>query len=230
LDRVSVWLRTQWYNPNSTHPNLWFAAAVARAINWPDTLVEVGFPKRWDSLKALQKMRHRAARGEKVYTGAYMLRSDAMDKPFYTCIKMLDPLWGERNALRPRRDDTLRAFHERLMNMPGWGSFLAAQVVADLKYTPLLVNAPDWDTFAASGPGSKRGLNRVMGRDVSTPWVEQEWLDGVLALREYTNTQLPKGWEVMHAQDVQNCLCEFDKYQRVLRGEGKPRSSYKPQF
>jgi hypothetical protein len=29
-----------------------------------------------------------------------------------------------------------------------------------------------------------------------------------------------------HLQDVQNCLCEFDKYERVKYGQGKPRSSY----
>ena len=27
-------------------------------------------------------------------------------------------------------------------------------------------------------------------------------------------------------QDLQNCLCEFDKYVRVYNGEGTPRSRY----
>ena len=30
----------------------------------------------------------------------------------------------------------------------------------------------------------------------------------------------------LHAQDVENCLCEFDKYERTRLGEGRPRSLY----
>lgn len=28
------------------------------------------------------------------------------------------------------------------------------------------------------------------------------------------------------AQDIQNCLCEFDKYERVRLGEGAPKQRY----
>jgi hypothetical protein len=31
----------------------------------------------------------------------------------------------------------------------------------------------------------------------------------------------------MHAQDLQNCLCEFDKYERARLGEGTPKQIYK---
>ena len=30
----------------------------------------------------------------------------------------------------------------------------------------------------------------------------------------------------IHAQALQNCLCEFDKYERVRLGEGRPRNNY----
>jgi hypothetical protein len=30
----------------------------------------------------------------------------------------------------------------------------------------------------------------------------------------------------LHAQDLQNCLCEFDKYERVRLGEGRPKAKY----
>jgi hypothetical protein len=42
------------------------------------------------------------------------------------------------------------------------GSFQSGQVLANLKYGQLK-SAADWWTFAASGPGSRRGLNRVLG-------------------------------------------------------------------
>ncbi len=31
------------------------------------------------------------------------------------------------------------------------------------------------------------------------------------------------GLHGLHAQDLQNCLCEFDKWMRVRLGEGKPK-------
>ena len=76
LDTVTIWIRQNWREPFTEHRNLWFAMAMARAINWPDTLEEIGFPERWDPTVISNVMVARKARGEKVYTGAYMLRSD----------------------------------------------------------------------------------------------------------------------------------------------------------
>jgi hypothetical protein len=30
----------------------------------------------------------------------------------------------------------------------------------------------------------------------------------------------------LHAQDLQNCLCEFDKMERARLGEGKPKRRF----
>jgi len=35
------------------------------------------------------------------------------------------------------------------------------------------------------------------------------------------------GMPKIHMQDLQNCLCEFDKYERVRLGEGRPRNGYR---
>jgi hypothetical protein len=32
------------------------------------------------------------------------------------------------------------------------------------------------------------------------------------------------------AQDLQNCLCELDKYERVRLGEGKPKRRFVPKL
>ena len=42
------------------------------------------------------------------------------------------------------------------------GGFISGQIVADMKYVAPLRDAPDWWNFAVSGPGSRRGLNRVL--------------------------------------------------------------------
>ena len=38
LDKVTIWIRENWREPFADHPNLPFAMAMARQINWPDTL------------------------------------------------------------------------------------------------------------------------------------------------------------------------------------------------
>jgi hypothetical protein len=116
--------------------------------------------------------------------------------------------------------------HERLMQFDGLGSFMAAQAVADLKYVEPLLTALDWYTFAASGPGSRRGLNRVLGYEITAPWSEANWYQQLQMLRKDIERFLPTMFE-LHAQDLQNCLCEFDKYERVRLGEGTPKQLYK---
>lgn len=113
------------------------------------------------------------------------------------------------------KSTTLGEVHQWLMSYPYLGSFMAAQIIADLKYTALLSEAPDWHTWAASGPGSKRGLNYVLGRDPQSPWNEFEWHAQLLKLREallpmFAEAAMPEP----HAQDIQNCLCEYAKYCR----------------
>ena len=73
LDRVTIWIRENWREPYADHPNLPFAMAMARQINWPDTLQEIGFPEHWNPARIKAIMQGRLNRKEKVYTGAYML-------------------------------------------------------------------------------------------------------------------------------------------------------------
>jgi hypothetical protein len=110
------------------------------------------------------------------------------------------------------------------------GSFVAAQIVADLKYVPPLKHARDWMTFAAPGPGSKRRLNRVLGRPADAPWRDDDtWRVGFRRLHEEIKPELERmGLGDLHAQDLQNCLCEMDKYERTGLGEGKPKRRFVP--
>lgn len=113
------------------------------------------------------------------------------------------------------------------MKYNGMGSFLAGQVVCDTKYTKLLVNSVDWMEWACSGPGSKRGLNRVMNHPVDQVWQESMWKTCLDDLKAAIDPLiLEAGMPPLHAQDLQNCLCELDKYERVRLGEGVPRNRY----
>ena len=233
-DIVTKWIATNWREPNGHAPDLWFAMVVARLMNWPPTLESIGYPVPWRPEQFLNRCARVEASGAKLFSSAYIVSTNgkAMPKPQYLVEYVLNPLWAARVDVRPHKGDTLAEFCERLMQFDGMGSFMAAQVIADVKYAKgsPLADAPDWHTWAASGPGSRRGLNRVCGNDKDAPWREAAWHAALLALRQELNAQLARikgpGFPALHAQEVQNCLCEFDKYERVRLGEGRPRQNY----
>lgn len=230
LDTVTRWIAKNWRDNHATEPDLWFAMAVARWNNWPDTLAEIGFPVPWRPEHAKKVLNKRKAEGSKVWTGAYMIGTQGAttDKPTFIVDKILSPLWKNRAEVRPRKGETLASFAERMSYQFSMRGFMMGQVVADIKYIQPLRSAKDWDTWAISGPGSRRGMNRVLEIGETTgkvAWDEEEWLDELTRLRSEI-LPLIKGQPPVHGQDLQNCLCEYDKYDRVLFGEGKPRSSY----
>jgi len=102
-----------------------------------------------------------------------------------------------------------------LKDFPYLGAFMAAQIVADIKQTDLLKDAPDWWTWASPGPGSMRGLNVVCGREPTTPWKPGEWYDRLRELQLLLEPLVEsEGMPRLCAQDVQNNCCEFSKYTR----------------
>ena len=109
----------------------------------------------------------------------------------------------------------------------GLGSFMRAQIVADLKYLPVFKLAEDWWFWAAPGPGSQRGLNIVLERDIGSSWRPADWLEELTKLNDIVTPILEEiGIGRMHNQDLQNCLCEWSKYTKVARGIGRPRQIF----
>jgi hypothetical protein len=167
--------------------------------------------------------------GNKIFNGAYIVSTNglSMKKTTYVWNNLQD-MWRAKNRLRPTEKDTLNSYHMALGQMQGFGSFMTAQVIADLKYHDPLIHAKDWDTFAASGPGSRRGLNYILGRERKASWVEDNWRMELKRLREkllpmFERMQMPKP----HAQDVQNLLCEYSKYHRAVFEGKMPKQLYR---
>lgn len=228
-DRVTKFV-LGWAKEWGGKPEQWFAFVVARLFNQPDTLAEIApyvLPFKPDRME--DRLQRRAANKLKNFNAAYIVSTNGqtMDKVTYVVRELLAPMWAlHQNITASLRGATLAEAHDLLMRQRGLGSFMAAQVLADLKYVnPKLWE--DFDTFCASGPGSKRGLNRVMGRDYGRAMTETQFRHHMVPLREAVNKVL--NWpEPLTAQDLQNCLCEFDKYERARVGDGEPKQLYKP--
>ena len=224
LDRVTIWIRETWREPYADHPNLPFAMAMARQINWPDTLEEIGFPEHWNPERIKAIMQGRLNRKEKVYTGAYMLTGTlGGTKVEQTIDKILTPLY----EMPPRIiNNSLEETWKRYLPYPGFSGFMAYEVVTDLRHTKHLENAEDIMTWANPGPGAKRGLNRIHGRELEKSIPRKQLISEMKELLDVCNmAPLP-----LEMRDIEHCLCEFDKYERVRLGQGKPRAKYKPKI
>ena len=225
-DTVTKWIKYNWRDKYPDSPYMPFAMVVARTINWPETLASLEFPYgniyRWMG-DARERMKVRRENKQKVWTGAYLVSTNGhqMDKIDYIIDKVWLPFY---NGLRyPKHEEPLQSYWRYLREFDGLGSFMAAQVVCDLKYTKALKNAPDWWRWAALGPGSTRGINRYLGKDIKTPLSQEKGLEVINQAQGSIQYNLGLN---LHAQDVQNCFCEYDKYVRVLNNEGRPRSTY----
>jgi hypothetical protein len=114
---------------------------------------------------------------------------------------------------------------------------MAYEVVTDLRHTRYLNEAPDIYSWANAGPGAIRGLNRLHGRDLGAkPKPEatnQEMFRLMLELNDWDEPGFNQTFGEpddanprFEMRDIEHCLCEHDKYQRVMLGEGKMRSKY----
>jgi hypothetical protein len=229
-DAVTRHIATRWREPHASDQTLWFAIAMARLINWPDTIDELCYPASWDREHFKRVLTSRMQRGDQTFGPAYVIPNggNSISKVNYLADMILNRLWRARFHMSPTQGETLRSYCARLMDFDGIGSFLAGQIVADLKYVQPLRSAPDWMSFAISGPGSRRGLNRIMGRPTDTPWTEPAWRRAFDQFEAAVRPELRRmALDDLHCQDLQNCLCEIDKYLRGAFGEGKPKRKFR---
>ena len=230
-DEVTRWIRVNWREPYSSCEDLWHLMVLARWVNEPGTLVEYEKCNRkfplWNRAALVAAVGHRRLEDQRVFNPAYMITTAGrkQDKVEYLCDK-LDLLWKRRHNMRPTSEDTLNSWHMLLSGFDGLGSFLAGQVVADMRYVDPLRQASDWQTFACSGPGSRRGLARVMGKHPHYAWKEDEWRGVHYKLQVRVSQMLRRHRIALHGQDLQNVCCEWDKYERIRLGEGRARQRY----
>jgi hypothetical protein len=155
-----------------------------------------------------------------------------------------------RRLLESRGELRMQGVFDWLRQFPYLGTFHSYEIVTDLRHTALLDRAPDILTWANMGPGARRGLNRIAGRQRvgrglrdgwGTPIPAQQALDEMQWLLKLSrdarhwpqeNKRMKGGimselWPRWEMREVEHTLCEFDKYERVRTGEGKPRGVYR---
>jgi hypothetical protein len=213
--------------------------SLCRWVNWPPTIAAIMAEIEWpvdqlDLRKIGKIIDTRVESGDKAWTGAYMVRS----QPGYTLGKgrfvaeqvvgaSLRRAWPEMQFML--QTQMRRPVWRVLADCLNWGSFMAGQVVDDLTWTPYLASPRDNYTWAPQGPGSLRGFNRVLGEPLSTSHDEMDWCIKLGQWRDMIVAELGEDYTDITLMDLQNCLCEYDKYERVRLGQGRPRSMYRPE-
>ena len=219
-DRVTKWIRQNYtgVNPGVEAANM----MMARFVNKPSTLEDLGWPwNSWAPYLWTPVMSQPGAWGS-----AYIVSTNGRAMPKHEYIAGLLEEAFEQLAGWPAAttQPTLAGAHRRLQALQGMGSFMAAQVIADLKNTKghLLQEADDWFDFAAPGPGSLRGLAWFYGRKI-TP---STFTEALASARDWCNNVDATLVTRLCNQNLQNCFCEYDKYMRVDSGTGRSKRSY----
>ena len=220
-DKVTKWVRDTYHSVTHMYEGIEDYPAVpnfcmARLVNRVESLRDLLWP--WECFKE-EDFRYQADRLSPFWGNAYVVTTHGqrMSKVDYA-VDVLGHVF-KANPTIPI-GHTLEAAHRLLCTLEGFGSFMAAQVVADLKNTQghTLGDADDFWLWSAPGPGSLRGLNWFFEKRVTAKNYQQS---------------IKKAWEQgmdhvppMDMQDFQNCLCEYDKFMRVTNGTGRSKRKY----
>jgi len=228
-DKVTKYIHDEWLPEDARHIHVPFALCVARLVNWPDTLYLLKFPhKGWTKeykdnwFDAFDFLR---VHGTKAWTGAYMVTggySKGGETKETIIGRVLDGAWEATRGWVYGPPATLNEAAARL-TVPGIGSFLAAQIVADLKSTPWLVDAPDYNTWCSPGPGSLMGLNFIWDRPRTHQMGMLQFQMEVLQIQDIIHMRTGT---YLCAQNTQNCLCELSKYVRAKYFNERLKNTY----
>lgn len=236
-DYTTRWMREHWTGPNQDRPHgeILFNCALFRYFGTVEFAAAVGWQRDWapDTVAALAA--DRLARKLPVFTGAYIVSNNGISAPKQdvVCHHYLTSLWERSDELvriahNTKRWERVAWLMRRIIGFGGKG-FMLKETLLDAMQSPVLWDVVDRDTWCPSGPGARRGLNRIFGRPVEfDPGEGRALHDMRLLFKEAANHPLPESILPLELHDIQWNLCEFDKYERVRLGEGKPRSRYKP--
>lgn len=218
-DKVTQWIREHFTVERYGPVHITRALCIARLVNWPPTLMYM--------IKDLEEFNPKTLREivedlpGKVWGGAYIVSTCGQS---ITKAELLEQRATQLRNYTPMFSGELWQAHDSIKTIPGFSSFMAAQVVADLKNTNghKLREAPDWWTWAAPGPGSLRGMQWFFGEKI-TP---KHFTPRLAEIRKFVDYHVNDFVKPFCNQDLQNCLCEFDKYMRVRNKVGRSKRRY----
>jgi hypothetical protein len=175
-------------------------------------------------------LRGRMNRGERIYSGAYIVPPPDLGKrrKHSNHLLLLAMMMQDRLPARLAAAHSLREAFELLRAYPSLGDFLAFQFSIDLNYGPFL-NFSEMDHVVV-GPGAHSGIRKAFTDTAGLNDEDVTRAVAEFASREFAKRDLPFRllWgRSLQLIDCQNLFCEVDKYSRVahptVAGSGRTR-------
>jgi hypothetical protein len=234
-DKVTVWFRQNVRNPMRDDPRVVFACVLFRMINCIPTgkvMLQHDLFRSWDEKKARKVLGNLRP----LVGAAYMITTPVGFDKLDGIMEVVRPVWTYQTLVAHTIRDgctTMQDLVEYLSQYNYIGGFRAYEMACDLQYTNWF-NPTDTMTWANTGPGAARGIDRIVNgrlvdlyhnRKSDQPLLVQCMRD-LLSYSQRVD-YWPGHWPAWDMRTVEHTLCEFDKYQRALSGDGKPKQNYK---
>ncbi len=233
-DTVTTWFRENIRSKLEGDGKVFIATVAFRWFNRVTTgelIKDVLVDKGWDAAEVTKRLTGVSP----VTTGAYMIKTPAKMSKLDGLVQCINNIHKDAEHLAGRIEDgetTLEGVWDVLRQYPYMGNFMAYEVITDLRHTHLLSNAPDINSWASVGPGAARGIERILNVPVGSKYSYTIQKD-IPVLLEYMQELLElsrvywSGDRLWEMREVEHTLCEFDKYERALTGEGKPKQIFR---
>lgn len=205
-------------------PTYWALGGYRPAGEWPYVL----------SKHASRLLVHRQKAGHQIFTGAFMVTSLGATPGVGGKVKLVVSRigWVKRHLIRLTRAvfdaESMPAAHLALCEVPGFGGFMAYEVLIDLTYTNLVsFNRNSW---AFVGPGAVKGLRILLDEGAEVLLRDDPQLL-VADLRDsqhagFRNAQVTMRGPTLTLENIEQALCEYQKYVRAKRTGRAKRKFY----
>ena len=162
----------------------------------------------------------------KIYSAAYIMPSGQSSFGFLrkhsNHLKLIELIIDNDTDKKLMSAKTMQQAFEILKQFPGFGDFLAYQLLIDINYSPILDFSES--EFVVPGPGAKGGISKCFAHTAGLSDVEIIKLVTDRQDREFERLGLTfqNLWgRPLQLIDCQNLFCEVDKYARVKHPEIK---------
>lgn len=249
-DRTSMELRKRFYEKHydDDRRSILMNAALFRYFGTWEFADAVGWQDYetfdFEGIKAIAS--ERLAARERVFTGAYVITNQGISAPkqevvvdhFLKVLHANTPFVIHHAAISQSWEEVARLMRE----YKGFGGtgFMTKEILLDTTYTGFWEKQvrshdggsfsfpKDWLSWTPIGPGALRGAARILGDNSAKPVTNATAFQVIMDLYELQGVMKPHDIDGdLSPTDIQFGLCEFDKYERVRLGQGRPRSTYR---
>lgn len=208
--------------------NVLLNCAVARFFGTVEMVRALGWSETWSDQRqehVLSTAADRMRRGLTVFTPSYIVPNCGDPRPKHEVV--VDIVAGiAEKASRIVDTHMWEVAADRLRECWGVGSFMAKEVLLDFimawGWQPT-----DWQTWTPVGPGARLGAG-VVRDDELVRISERDAMDVIVETYAMREEFWPSHLVTLDLTDIQFQFCEWAKYQKAARGQGKPKRKFVP--